>query len=569
MVKRRRYAVPAEGFLRHRGLIAFSAACAMAEAGMLAVLAPAARSLAPQITAPPPLAVFHDLRWLFGYNRSWIEFAAGAVILVFARSALNTTLVRLAWPGDIPAPRIAVTFGACVTFTVLAGMVMLPIATLVFGVALLPFSWPFLAAMPVMLAIALPLSHGGVTPSWWHTLPPLRAVWWALACFGEYSVVGVALARLPMAGIVPVAGLAGIVNARAWYGLTAAVARPQRAPQQARTRAFISWVPVAPLAAVSVFVLAIGTARLVFDAAAGAPRTGSLAAASVGIAAAGTAAGLVSGTPAEAAEAAGKKAAVLVIAGFGSSCCRDALSLLHAAPDLLVQQFSYLGLDSAGRPVPQGPAASNLPLPVLGDRIAAQVQRLHQQTGRPVDLVAESEGTLGVYAMFARHPDVPLGSVVLLSPIVAPGQYSFPAAGRQGPGMVSGYALRELDRFVGGLSPFGSAGAAQLIDSVSSVGARYAASVTHVRSVRWMALVPLADALTLPACSLPSSVLFVPAFHGGLLGERSVRTMVRDFLAGQPVSGPPELREAAEILSSAAAAWRMPERAAPSPPCPS
>jgi hypothetical protein len=45
--------------------------------------------------------------------------------------------------------------------------------------------------------------------------------------------------------------------------------------------------------------------------------------------------------------------------------------------------------------------------------------------------------------------------------------------------------------------------------------------------------------------------------------------MVRDFLAGQQVSGPPELREAAEILSSAAAAWRMPERAAPSPPCPS
>lgn len=55
---------PAEGFLRHRGLIAFSAGCAIAEVAVLTVLAPAARSLALQVTAPPPLAVFHDLRWL-------------------------------------------------------------------------------------------------------------------------------------------------------------------------------------------------------------------------------------------------------------------------------------------------------------------------------------------------------------------------------------------------------------------------------------------------------------------------------------------------------------------------
>ena len=51
-----------------------------------------------------------------------------------------------------------------------------------------------------------------------------------------------------------------------------------------------------------------------------------------------------------------------------------------------------------GRPVqlshrPQGAAASDLPLPVLGDRIAAQVERLHQRTGRPVHLVAESGTT--------------------------------------------------------------------------------------------------------------------------------------------------------------------------------
>ncbi len=145
----------AEGFWRHRGLIAFSAGCAMAEAVVLTVFAPAAKSLAPQVTALPPLAVYHDLRWLFGYNRSWLEFAAGVLILVLGRSAVNTTMVQLSWPRDLRAPRPALTFAASMAFTLVAGILMVPIATLVFGVAVLPFSWPFLAAVPVLLALAL------------------------------------------------------------------------------------------------------------------------------------------------------------------------------------------------------------------------------------------------------------------------------------------------------------------------------------------------------------------------------------------------------------------------------
>jgi hypothetical protein len=101
------------------------------------------------------------------------------------------------------------------------------------------------------------------------------------------------------------------------------------------------------------------------------------------------------------------------------------------------------------------------------------------------------------------------------------------------------------------------------------VGARYAAAIaTHTTSARWLALVPLADAVTLPTCSMPSNVRFVPAFHGGLLGDPPVLGMVRDFLTGRQVDGGQNLRTAAELLSSAAAAWRMPERSAPSPPCP-
>jgi pimeloyl-ACP methyl ester carboxylesterase len=199
--------------------------------------------------------------------------------------------------------------------------------------------------------------------------------------------------------------------------------------------------------------------------------------------------------------------------------------------------------------------------------IATQVQRLSRQTGRPVDLVAESEGTLGVYAMFARHPDVPVGSIVLLSPILGPGQASFPDPGQQGPGMVSGYALRALDSFLGGLSQFGTSGAQRLLESVSSVGASYAASASRGKARRWLALVPLADAVTLPVCNLPQNVMFVPALHGGLLGDQPVLSMVASFLAGHSVSAPQEMREAAELVTSAALPWRMPQTATPSASC--
>jgi hypothetical protein len=551
---------PAEGFWRHRGLIAFSAGCAMTEAAVLTAFAPAAKSLAPQVTALPPLAVYHDLRWLFGYNRSWLEFAAGVVVLLLGRSALNTILVLLSWPRDTRAPRPALTFAASLAFTLVAGILMVPIATLVFGVAVLPFSWPLLAAVPVLLALALPLSHGGVSPAWWGRLPPPRAAGWVLVCFFEYSLLAVAITRLPPAWIVVVAALAGVVNARAWYGLTAAVVRPSRA----RGHPLIAWIPIAPLVALSIFALAIGATRLLFDMAAGSPRTG-LAAASAGIAAAASQARALAGPL----QGHVRRPPVLVIAGFGSTCCHAARGLQRVAPGMFIEQFSYLGLTAGGRPIPQGPDASNLSIQELGDRIAAQVRHLHAQSGRPVSLVAESEGSLGVYAMFARHPDVPVGSVALLSPIVAPGQVSFPDAGHEGTAVASGYALGMLNRFVGALSPFGEAGAGRLLDSVNSVGARYAAATAELRtSRRWLALVPLADAVTLPACTLPSNVLFVPAFHGGLLGDRAVLGTVRNFLSGRRVSGERDLRTAAEILSSAAAAWRMPVPSAPSPPCP-
>ena len=159
--------------------------------------------------------------------------------------------------------------------------------------------------------------------------------------------------------------------------------------------------------------------------------------------------------------------------------------------------------------------------------------------------------------MLARHPHVHVGSLVLLSPIVSPGQ-----AGQAGD-TVPGEALITLNNLVGGMSPFGSSGAQQLIDSVSEVGASYFARVSRDTSLPWLAIVPLADAVTLPACPWPQNVVFVDAFHGGLLGDASVRQMVETFLAdgspGQVSRSQPGLRRAAQLIAAASTAWRMPD----------
>ncbi len=596
----------AGAFFRHRGLIAFSAGGAMAEAAVLSFLAPDARALAPQVTALPPLAAYHDLRWLFAFNQSWLGFTAVLVLLLVARAAVDAVLVQLAWPREpgargpamphalettnalgipetptVPRPSFLASVVSCAVLTLLVGLVLSPVVTLMFGVALVPFSWPYLAAVPILLGTAVALSQGGVGQAWWRHLPPVRTAAWVIATFLVLSLASVLMTHLDTPGIVVVAGLVGVVDARAWYGLTTAAVRrsvgrpphpwPWRATLQRIRRALrqrTSWVPVAPLAAVMVIALVVGLTRLAFtgtvhfgpgpsNVAAGVQPGGSLAASI-----ASNQAGTPGTAPAGPASVSKPRGAVLVVEGFGSSCCHDADALRAAEPGLLVQQFSYLGLTAAGQPISYGPAAGDLPIQVLGDRMATQVEKLYRQVRAPVDIVAESEGTLGLYAMLARHPHVPVGSLALLSPIIEPGQVG------QADGTVPGDALLTLNNLVAGMSPYGSSGAQALIDSVSQVGGRYFAMVSRDRSLPWLAVVPLADAVTLPACPWPQNVVFVNAFHGGLLGNASVRQMVEAFFSGgrTPASGAAgpdgsqqQLRTAAQLIAAAAAAWRMPE----------
>jgi hypothetical protein len=578
------HGMPAEGFLRHRGLIALAIAGAVAEASLLTVFAPAARPIAPQITALPPLAIFHDLRWLFGYNRSWYGFELAYAALVFAQAAISTVMMRLAWPHEQARPTWAATFGRCVIFTVIASVLLSPVVTLLFGVSLLPFSWPFLAALPALLLILLPLAHGGLRGSWWRTLPPARAIGWLLASFIVLSGAAAAMANLPTAAAIAVAGLAGLVNARAWYGLAAAVNRewaPSGAPWARAWRRHPRWnargragparpgpaerrpwpAPLSPLAAATGLALIVGMTRLLFVVAGTTPLPGGPASVPT------RAAALAAAAPAGHADPK-LTDAVLVIPGFGSSCCYPSRSRALIGPSALVRPFSYAGLDAQGRPLPYGLDATDLPLPLLGDRIAQQVAQLHKETGRPVDIVAESEGTLGVDAMLARHPGLPLGSIVMLSPIVDPGQADPALPPGQLGNPVSGAALSELVRAAGAISPFGSSGAGDLIQSVRADGAAFAAAAAkNGQRIHWLAVVPLADAVTLPVCDLPGNVIVVNALHGSLLGDEAIDRLAHRFLIDQPVGGQQQLRDTAQVIAAAASAWRMPAIGAPSPTC--
>ena len=570
--------LPAEGFLRHKGLILAAAGGAVLEGGLLTFLAPNARSVAPQVTAVPSLAAYHDLRWLFTDSQSWLWFAGLVAAVLAARTVLDVVLLRLAWPRGVRPPSVGRALVSCAALTVLAWLLLTPAATLAFGVAVLPFSWPFLAAFPIMLGIVAALSHGGVLTAWWRRLPSPRAVLWLLGSFAVATVAAAVITRLPAGAALAVTALVGLVNARAWYGLALLAARVQPRPHESVPARMVFSLPFAPLSALMVIAMVVGVARLLFTGTIQLPISPAPAAVPAAVAGAAVAGGTgIAGArsvspPAAAPVSAADASAVLVVGGWGSSCCDAANGLRGVLPAVPMRQFSYEGLNAAGKPIPSGADADDLSLPVLGDRIAAQVRALHAVTGRPVAVVAESEGTLGVYAMLVRDPGLPISSVVLLSPIVSPGQLSYPP-GTNGTS-VSEDALDELNQLVGTMSPFGPSGAQALLSSVSAVGARYFDDVVATaagkdgdgKPIRWLTVVPLADAVTLPYCGLPSSVIVVPAFHGGLLGDPTVLPMVSSFLSGHDVSATDDgLREAADVITGASAAWRMPDTTAACP----
>jgi hypothetical protein len=523
-----RQALAGSGLWSHPGLLVVCVALPMIEVGLLwGVGLTSALGIAPGVSAPVPFATFHDLRWLMVYHRSWLGFSLEAAALLAFRGALTALLVRLAWPGGVARPPAAVLLRNAIGFTLVSAVLLVPWVGLLFGLAVMPVSWLFFAAIPPMLAVALLFHHGAVR-SGWHW-PAARTTGWVALTFVVLTLSGGALSASPAALRLPVAAAAGLFNAWAWNGIVDVLALAPKVPRRA--------VPLVPVALVLLLVLVATGAGLAFRASVGQG----------------------GGPPLPPARSVPGGRPVLLVSGFGGQWDGVSRRWLPGAFD--GRRFSYRGQDGAGQPLPYAAPDTHHPLPELVRTMSAQVESFHRQSGRKVAIVAESEGALVAKTYLAATPGAPVDELVMLSPLVQPARVWYPSRGQDGWGVASGWELRELGGLFRDLSGADLSADMPVVRSLLDHGPAVRDLLAcPLPTTRQLALFPLADAVATPHPSkigIPSEV--VPAFHGGLLADDGIRRAVTSYLEHGTVSAPTLWPVAQQILRASAAAWQVPE----------
>jgi hypothetical protein len=484
--------------------------------------------IAPSVTAPAPFATFHDLRWLMVYHRSWIGLAGETIALLAFRGGLTAALVWLAWPRGAPKPPVNALVRNSALFTLASIVLMAPWVGLLFGLAVMPISWLFFAAVPPVLFVGL-LIHAGAVRNGWQ-FPIGRTTAWIAASFLVLTLSGGVLTASPAWLRLPLAAASGLFNAWAWSAIVSALAL--------RTSPRRRMIPVVPLALVVMLVLVAAGAGYGFRA-----NVGNASAA----------------TPAPRVPAFSNGRPVLLVSGLGGRW--DGIPRRWLPGNLEVRRYSYAGEDRAGHPLPYASSDTHLPLPNLVAKMGAQVDALHRQSGRPVAIVAESEGALVAKAYMAVTPGAPVDQLVMLSPLVQPARVYFPASGEQGWGLAGGWELREIGLVFRDVSGANLSPDMPVIRSVLNHGPAIRDLLAcPLPRTRQLAMFPLADAVATPHPSkigIRSAV--IPAFHGGLLADQKVRDMVSGYLLTGDVSSGPFWPVASKVLRASAAAWQVPE----------
>ena len=450
----------------HPLFLGATAALAALEALLVVTIGPAdAVPLAPQISAPAPYGVFHDLRWLLVYHPSWVVLVLGAILLVGARAALDTMLVRSAWPPEHPRPPVRDQLAHAVRFTAITGAALLLFAVLSFAMAVTSLSWLFFVSVPVLVMVALLVHHGEVMPSWWRDAPTRASLVATLCVFAVLTVGGALLSTVPRALAPLVAALVGVgVAVCRLHSIESLVARrtsatPPTAGSARRRR------PYALVGLAAVLVLVVGGTAIGF-------------AVSVAVESARTP------PPRVAADAAGSP--VLVVKGFNSRW--DGVTYRWVRGDHRIRRFSYRGLDAHGRPRVYERSDTHQGIVDLAREMRRQVDVLHERTGEPVGIVAESEGALVAQVYLAATPRAPVDALVLLSPLGEPGRVFYPLPGREGWGVGAGAIMRGLAAVIGALGPVDVSADAPLFRSITDLGptagALLACPPPHVRSLR-------------------------------------------------------------------------------------
>src|SRR5947207_15962703 len=118
------------------------------ETAVLRAFGPAgSAALGPQVSAPPPFDLFHDLRWISVYHDSWWTLAAELAVMLLLRSAYVAWVVQAAWPDGERAPAMPRAALRAAVFYAAAAVLLLPWVTLLFGMAIVHLSYLFFVAV--------------------------------------------------------------------------------------------------------------------------------------------------------------------------------------------------------------------------------------------------------------------------------------------------------------------------------------------------------------------------------------------------------------------------------------
>ncbi|MFG2055168.1 hypothetical protein ACGFI9_14145 [Micromonospora sp. NPDC048930] len=493
------------------------------EALLVAVDFHAARGLAPQVTAVWPYDSYHDLRWLLVYHDSWFAFVVGLLVVTAVRGVLSAGLTALAWPAGTPRPAWGWLVRRNLEVAALATVVISPWAALSVAFSAVALSWYLFASLAPMVVLAPFLARAGVVAKWWRGLPKIELFGWSSLNFVVLTMAGALISSTPDGWTVGVAGVAGLANGLLWQRAVAVAARPgrRRLPQ----------VPVAPIA------IALTIAGAVF------------AQTLIGIAAGGK--GMW--RPPVLAERLPDRVpyAVIVLSGHDSRWDGD------PPADPRVERFSYRGLDAQGRPLPYSPDATHQALDRSAALLADQVSALHKRTGRPIALIGQSEGSMVARTYLERLPPGPVTAVVMFSPLVQAGRTYYPPPGHEGWGVAAGWELRILLWLANLPRSVKDEPDEEFVRSVLANAPFYRNRILcPVGGVRMIAFLPTISAAEAPPGEYSRIPVFeAPAFHGGLLGQRTVEDRVVAFLAGEPVEQP---RREYRLLQRLGAAWQAP-----------
>jgi hypothetical protein len=510
------------------------------ETAVLRAVGPAgSAALAPQVTAPPPFDLFHDLRWISVYHDSWWTLAAELGAMLALRSAYVAWIVQAAWPQDRDAPPMPRAALRAAVFYAAAAVLLLPWVTLLFGMAIVHLSYLFFVAVPATLAVALAIHRGALAQAagwWWRWRPSWSSLGWSAAAFVWLTLAGAAISSVSLPLALPVAAAAGALNALAVSRIARSIAvRPERPPL--RRQALV------PVALGVTFAVVIGGTAVGF-ASASSSRVGS--------------------DQPQVIPTTGSGHPVLAVTGFNSRWSPGSPTVFP--PGFVGWRYSYRGVGAEGAFLPYGPQDTLQPLLVSAARMSREVDALYQAYGRPVSIVAESEGALvtrvylvSYYRPASHHVD----RVIILDMPLGLSTAYFPPRGAQGWGVGSGWSLRGVTAIVQQLGPLQVSTDAPLFWDIANCGPliKRAATDPPPLGVDEITIEALADAVDDGASHVPASRSYVVvSAHGGLMSNPAVRTLIDAGLSGTPVpaAGAGVGTWVVRTISALSSPWRTP-----------